>query len=579
MRKICKVLAVIMAVMMLVTMATACKSSNEDEGLGALGSSSIGGNNNGGDNGDAGFNDDGTGNDDVGPGDIGGNDDSGNDDGGSGGGNNKPGSNGGNKKPGSNNDSGKKPDSFEDAKENYEASMKYDAQNNPLVTEVKKPNGKVAPSFDIDTTGFVKNNIKLKDLKNKKLTFMTAIAYDTFQYVDEKGKLQGEWEWFKALQKEYGLKINYIKSRFDKSMGQALAYMTAGKDLDVIPTHVGAFPTCLQLSQPLDPYVNMQNLGNSPGVDLQVLEDTKWGGTYRCIAPIGAVNVLWYNESLVKEMKLQDPHTLWQQGKWNWNTFRNFIQSVPATTPNGKKLCSYNTCDADIWYAFALTNGYNPVDIDTKAKEPKLINNFGKQECLDAWEFVCDTLAAANNVDMPGASWGSMYQQGNVMMHDTLNLMNEFAYDNNFKYCHDKQYNWVPYPTSGTKTGRDVAFCYGYTMMLPKKMKTTSNAIYAVKFMELWANRFTEAIFDYQATINYLDFDYAARREYFNFVVNNTYFGLQMDEWRQLSGDDKSAMAKWQSCFGSKTANVVSETKKVTNLVDKAITGALAYGL
>ena len=585
MKRFCKVLAVILAVLMLTTMATACKDATEDPGLGALGSNTSGigggGSNTGDDNNDIGG---GAGNDDIddGSGSGSGSGNGGSNNGGSGSGNGGSGSGNGGSGNGGSGSGDNKNDVPKDKNEligDYDETKKYDADTNPLVSEVKEPNRGVAPSFDLDTTGFVKNNVKLKDLKGKSLTFLTAIMYDTFQYVDDKGKLQGEWEWFKFLQKEYGLKINYIKTRFDKSMGQALAYMTSGKQIDVIPTHVGAFPTCLQLTQPLDNYINMKNLGNSPGVDVQVLDETKWAGGYRCIAPIGAVNVLWYNQSLCEELGLQDPHTLWKQGKWNWQTWRSWLQSVPATTKAGKPLCSYNTCDADIWYAFGLTNGYNPVAIDHKSKEPNLINNFDKQEVLDAWEFVCDTLANSNNVDMKDASWTSMYKDGNVMMHDTLNLMNEFAYDDNFKYCHDKQYNWVPYPKSGTKTGRDVAFCYGYTMMLPKKMKVQSNAIYAVKFMELWANRFTEAIFDYQATINYLKFDYSQRKEYFEFVTQNTYFGLQMDEWRQLAGADRTAMHKWWTLFGQKTGNIVSESKKVKNLVDKAIEGILDYGL
>ena len=582
MRRFCKVLAIILSILMLTTMATACKTNTDDANLGALsGNSGISGSN--GDN-NAGGGDD-LGEDNSGSANNAGDATGGNSSGGSSSNKNDKNNSSGKDNSSKPSDKNETPDKGSDNTGNqdvikdYDETKKYNADTNPLVAEKKEPNGGVAPSFNLDTTGFVKNNIKLKDLKGKSLTFLTAIMYDTFQYVDTSGKLQGEWEWFKMLQKEYGLKINYIKTRFDKSMGQALTYMTSGKQIDIIPTHVGAFPTCLQLTQPLDPYVNMNNLGNSPGVDLQVLEETKWAGKYRCIAPIGAVNVLWYNQSLCEELGLLDPHTLWQQGKWNWNTWRSWIQSIPPTNNAGKPLASYYACVPDIWYAFALTNGFNPVAIDTASSEPNLINNFRRQEVLDAWEYCVDTLASAKNLNMKGASWDTMFSEGNVMMYDTLNLMNEFAYEDYYKYCHDKQYNWVPYPKSGTKTGRDVAFCYGYTMMLPKKMKVQSNAIYAVKFMELWANRFTEAIFDYQATINYLSFDYTARKEYFTFVTQNTYFGLQMDEWRQLSGNDKSAMGAWQYSFVSRTANIVTESKKVANLVDKAIASILDYGL
>jgi ABC-type glycerol-3-phosphate transport system substrate-binding protein len=81
----------------------------------------------------------------------------------------------------------------------------------------------------------------------------------------------------------------------------------------------------MNLSQPLDPYVNTNLIGNSPGVDLRTLEQTKWGGTYRCIAPIGAVDVIWYNESMVEQLGLKDPHTAWKNGKWNWEAWKEFL--------------------------------------------------------------------------------------------------------------------------------------------------------------------------------------------------------------------------------------------------------------
>ena len=100
--------------------------------------------------------------------------------------------------------------------------MKWDAVNNPLLAESKAPNVGIAPSFDIDTTGFVKNGIKIADLKGKSLTLITSIRYSTFQYRGEKGENYNEWGWFDALKKTYGLNLKYIESRFDKSVQHIL---------------------------------------------------------------------------------------------------------------------------------------------------------------------------------------------------------------------------------------------------------------------------------------------------------------------------------------------------------------------
>ncbi len=462
----------------------------------------------------------------------------------------------------------------EDLKDNFDETKKYDADSNPLVAEKKPLNTGVEPGFDLDTTGFVKNGIKLKDLKGKSLTLITAIMYDTFQYKDDKGKQVGEWEWWDALKSKYGLQIKYIKSRFDKSPQQILTYMNAGKALDVIPTHVGGFPRMLNLSQPLDPYVNMQNLGNSPGVDIQCLEDTKWGGTYRCISPIGAVNVLWYNQSLVEEFNLQDPHTLYQQDKWNWDTFASFLRSVPKTTSAGKKLYAYFICSGDSYYAYALTNGTQPIEIDTKSSTPNLINNWTDDRVLASYTMFESVLESIQH----GGSWSSMFTNGDVMMGDTLNLMNDYDNSEEELYCHTHKYNWVPYPKATTSNGRYACFNYGYTMMLPRKMKNQSNAPYAVKFMELWATRFTEAIFDYQASTSYLNFDYAARKEYFEFVTQHTYFGVQQGYWDIVSEDARKAQSSFFSAVYDPSKSQVTEATKIANYAQQVVEALLKYG-
>ncbi|MBQ8894875.1 MAG: hypothetical protein IJ043_10775 [Clostridia bacterium] len=449
-------------------------------------------------------------------------------------------------------------------------TVKY-TTNNPLVAEGKKINYGTEVSYDIDTTGFVKNNIRLADLRGKSLTLITAIMYNTFQYKNEKGEYVGEWKWWESLKDVYGLNIKYIKSRFDKSVSQSLTYMNAGKALDVIPTHVGGFPKFLTLSQPLDPYINIQNIGNSPGVDEMTLQETKWGGTYRCISAIGAVNVLWYNQSLVEQLGLKDPHTSWQKGEWNWNTWEAFVRSVPQTTPDGKALYAYNQCGADIPYSWALTNGIHHIKIDTESETPNLVNNWMHPQTLAAWEFVSGVLKGIKY----GGNYAEMYSQGTVMMSDAVNLMNTW---DNYEYAQTHKYNWVPFPKATASTGRDIAFNYGYTMMLPKKMKTQSNAPYAVKFMELWANRFTEAVFDYFETTQCIGMDYKAKKEYFEFVVKSTYFGVQMNEWDMVTGDNATRKNNWFKAFSNAQFNITTESTAMKNVVEQAIKDCLAYG-
>ena len=554
MNRICKILAVILAVLMLVTMATACRRENGDDLDDVLKSETS--SNKGNDTNDPDDPDD--------PSAPGGTDDP-----------DDPSAPGGDPKdpddPKTPSKDPSNPGGTYVPPDDYTPEVKY--THNPLVAEGKPFNTGVAPSFDIDTTGFVKNNIKIKDLKGKTLTLITSIMYSTFQYKGPKGEALNEWTWFDSMKSTYGLNLKYIKSRFDKSVQQSLTYMTAGKALDIIPTHVGGFPKFLNLSQPLDPYINIQNLGNSPGVDEMTLNETKWGGTYRCISPVGGVNVLWYNQSLVEQYGLKDPHTLFRQDKWDWDAFKSFVLSVPQTTPDGKVLCAYQQCTSDMMYSWPLTNGCAPIQIDTKSSTPNLINNWLDERTLAAWDFIS---GVAKSVNYGKNSYDKMYSEGTLMISDAVNLMNNW---DQYDYAKTHKYNWVPFPKATTSTGRYVAFNYGYTHMIPRKVKNASNIPYAVKFMELWANRFTEAIFDYLGSMQFLQFDYAARKEYFEFVVKNTYFGVQMNEWDMITGENGTAKNEWFKSLYNSAFNIRTESEQMKNVVEQAIKDCLAYGL
>ena len=550
-KKFMKVMAVIMAVLMLVTMATACKQSDEFDDIEFEGGE-VGG--------EVTENENNT--DDPKEESEG----------------NKQESNKTDKEENKKEESNTPPPSSqEQANENYDATKKYDMSNNPLVYEGKAPNRTYKLNFDIDTTGFVKNNIKVADLKGKTLNFLTAVRYNIWEFKNEKGEYVGEWEWFKECKNMYGLNVKYTVSRFDQADQQALTYMNAGKALDIVPTHVGGFPKYLNLSQPLDPYINIQNLDNSPGVCGMTLEQTKWGGTYRCISAIGAVNVLWYNASLVEQFRLQDPHKLWKEGKWDWDAYAAFMKSLPATTPEGKKLWAMRQCDGDIFYSWALTNGVGPIEIDTKSKTPNLINNWMDERVLQAWEFVSTThKSVAYPVKNSETGFTHLYSDGTLMMADAYNMNPNF---DSTEYGKAHKYNWVPYPAATTSTGRCIAFNYGYTMMLAKKMKNQSNAPYAVKFMELWANRFTEANYDFFSDNSSIAMTYADKKDHFEFCVNNTYFGLQMNGWETVTGDNKKMINQFSASFRNPQYNVRTEATAVKNIVEQVIKDCLAFGV
>ena len=583
MNKFCKVLAVILAVLMLVTMATACKSGDENEwdvnvSDDAFGDDSTGDNSNDSDkDSDSDKNQGSTGDDK-------------NNQSGSGDKNNNTNNNNSNTDKSPTEDdktvgAGDDKDTQKDIVEQYDGTKKYDMANNPLLAESKEINHGILPSFDMDTTGFVKNDVKLKDLKGKTFTFFTAEGKDNFYYTDKNGKLIGEWEWWESLKGELGVTVKYFESHHNKSHSQIMTYMNAGKSLDLIPTHIGGMPLYFKLCQPLNPYVNLQNIGNSPGVDEMTLEETKIGGNYQCIAPIGAADMLVYNQSLVEELNLKDPHKMWQNDEWDWNAYRSFLTSVPATTADGKPLFATSGPVNSWWYAYPLTNGVTIVDLDSNSKELKLVNNWLDERVIESLTFYADVMKSVKDTTTPSdgntlkteANYGRLFD-GTLMRSNRVWMMTDQA-DND--YARNRKYNWVPFPKGTGEHGRYAVHTYGLTMTIPKIVKNKSNIPYAVKFAELWANRCTEALFDYFEEQPHINFSYAQKKEYFEFCVKNTYFALQMNEWRNLSGENFKAMRDaatgyiWAAYLPE--INMATKHREVANVVDAAIQTCLNF--
>lgn len=555
MKRFSKVLALLLAALMLVTMATACKKNEDDALNSVLGNSgtTIGGNNTGNDGSNE---NDGNGNT-VDPSNPSTNN------GTEGSGNSTQGNTPGNQTQQGNADT-------------FDSTKKYDMASNPLLAENKAKNTGTAPSFDIDTTGFVKNGLKVEDLKGKTLTLITALESGFFYYYGPNGEMLDEWDWFDSLKKTYGLNIKYLKSRFDKAPTQCVTYMNAGKALDIIPTHRAGFPQYFMLSRALDPYVNMQYVNNSPGVDNRTLEQTKWDGTYRCISPIGAVDLIWYNETMVNSLGLQDPHTLWEQGKWDWAAFESFQKSVPLKTPDGKNLTGFAGSMPDLINFWPRTNGVSVFDIKEVGGKTQLVHNFKDARSQNAMLFVANTCKANDWIGRRTSEdpQTDMYINGSCIMATTLHLMGQWS---NEEYAKTQQYNWVPYPKGPDAGGENICMNYGATMTLPKKTKSEANIPYAVKFMELWANRFTEAIYDYLDQKCY-GFSYQERKDYFTFATQHNYFENGNSAFDSLTGNDKEYFNQFRWSFYNPKYNTATTLEQVNNIVDKAVAKCNEFG-
>ena len=445
---------------------------------------------------------------------------------------------------------------------------------NPLMLEGKAINTAVMPSYSVDHSSFVKNGIKLANLKGQSLTLLAAHDTGAFFYRDASGTAMSEQAWYEALGREYGLNVKFIPSRYDKQYQQIITYVNANKALELFSTHRRGYPQYFSISASLDPYIDIKKVDQAYGVDARVLEQTKWNNTYRCIAPLGSVDVLWYNETMVQALGLQDPKTLWRQGQWDWNAWKSFVEAVPQTGPSGEKLCPWYLEESDAWYYWALTNGVEPFAVQTTGNKSGLVNAFESTKATEAWKFYASVVKGVraysrrSNVGDPQLD---LYRNGSAIMSATTHLMRDYSQQN---YAKTQKYDWVPYPT-GAGTGCEPLIAHsGLGMMLVKKMKNSANAPLAVKLMELWASRFTEAMNDYLQE-PYYAFSYEERKEYFEFAMKYSTFPVGLGTLRSIGDEGYAAREQFVQSFSDRGGDPLDSAKKLSYFVGRAIDDAI----
>ncbi len=454
---------------------------------------------------------------------------------------------------------------------------KYNFDQNPLINRDRQVNREGMPSFSINDTGFIRAGTKLEDLKGKTLTFFTADNFAAWSYRNAKGETINEWQWFKDLKKDLGLNIKYTVKQHQASINSALQYMNAGKPCDIIYTNHNVMPQALCVSRSITSFVNINNLGSSPGVCKTTMDLCKWGNTLRLIAPIGVVDCLWYNQTLTQELGLSDPHTMWEKGVWDWDTFKKYQLSAPKTTKDGQELVARTEWTSNIPFTWDKTNGKGYVDIIPDADVPTISNNWLDPQVISAFEFVASINQQVNFKCSSERVAGTVKEH--MGLYEGTTLMSATMYTQVYRdteYSKHVQINWVPFPKANTATGQEVCQYYGFGMVLPRKTSNEKNVNYALKFMELWATRFTETYFVNLNTFEYYNFNYKQRKQYFDFVTQNVVFSPSFAGrpyyTNEVGGNILEALG------GNAAYNIKTEMQQVANKQAQVVAEMMKYG-
>lgn len=128
----------------------------------------------------------------------------------------------------------------------------------------------------------------------------------------------------------YGGKINYVQTTPENKLSKLEEMLGAGEEVDMFPYEDGVFPegTSRDLFQPLDPYfeeLGMEEDGLWDDIK-DIAEIFKYKDQHYVVPyALSEPYLLTYSRALFRSEGMDDPYTLYKEGKWDWNAFTGMI--------------------------------------------------------------------------------------------------------------------------------------------------------------------------------------------------------------------------------------------------------------
>lgn len=141
------------------------------------------------------------------------------------------------------------------------------------------------------------------------------------------------------FQDVYGGTIDFVYTTAQDKYDNLDAILITGAEIDMFPYDNGSFPSGAVKNRfaPLDPYY--EELGMEDGIwdDMKEIVDMFEYKGEHYVVPYSISNplLITYSRTMIAENELDDPYTLYKEGKWNTDTFMSMMEAYKEKNPSG----------------------------------------------------------------------------------------------------------------------------------------------------------------------------------------------------------------------------------------------------
>ena len=127
--------------------------------------------------------------------------------------------------------------------------------------------------------------------------------------------------------------VEFVTADWSNWEEKLMAAYRSGEPIDLINDGVNNNPRfpLNGITQPIDPYVNMDN----PNLKKAVMDEIFYFNNNHYVAASEVnVAVLYYNKNLFQQEGLEDPEELYAKGEWNWDKFVKMAKKLTDSSAN-----------------------------------------------------------------------------------------------------------------------------------------------------------------------------------------------------------------------------------------------------
>ncbi|MBR3038200.1 MAG: extracellular solute-binding protein [Clostridia bacterium] len=259
------------------------------------------------------------------------------------------------------------------------------------------------------------------------------------------------------FEEKYGGKVTVIYSAWGDMLETVTSLQNAGDAPDLFEVYDETLYSVILsgVAQNLDAYTSDLDF-NYYKINKETFQ---WKGSYYAIPLKPYAFYIMYNKDLFDLEGLDDPATLYQQGKWNWTTFRDVCKRLTKTTDGELSQVAYGSWE-DTILSFMYANGGSLLNIDTKTGE--VTSNLGSVKTQNTINYLIEL----KDCFIYGNDMFGWFDNGGMAMIRGKEYPVDVPFDTGM----------VPFPTGDDYEGKNLVV-YPQGMAVPNGAKNPEGAV------------------------------------------------------------------------------------------------------